>query len=49
MSEIGLVSSSQVGCCFFGMGIILESFQILGTTPDVIDLLKILVIGSASS
>ena len=49
VSEIDLVSLSQVGCCFFGIGIISESFQILGTDSDASDMLKIFVIGSASS
>ena len=49
VNEIGLKSPSSIGVCIFGMGIILDSFQITGTIPDWSDVLKIVVIGSASS
>ena len=45
--DIGLVSPSLVGCCIFKIGIILDSFQILGTIPVERDSLKIMVIGFA--
>ena len=49
VSDIGLMSPSSVGGLIFGTGVILESFQIDGTTPDFKDTLNILVTGSASS
>ena len=49
VNEIGLKSPSSIGVCIFGMGIILDSFQTTGTIPDWSDVLKIVVIGTASS
>ena len=34
VDEIGLKSPSSIGGCIFGIGIILDSFQITGTIPD---------------
>ena len=49
VNEIGLKSPSSIGDCISGMGIILDSLKITGTIPDRSDVLKIVVIGSASS
>ena len=49
VNEIGLKSPSSIGCCIFGMGIIWYSFQFTGTISDRSDVLKMVVIGSASS
>ena len=49
VNEKGLKSASSIGDCIFGIGIILDSFKTTGTTPDWSDVLKIVVIGSASS
>ena len=49
ISDIGLMSPSSVGGWIFGTGVMFESFQIDGTTPDFKDTLNILVTGSASS
>ena len=49
VNEIGLKSPSSIGDCIFGMGIILDSFETAGTVPDRSDVLKMVVIGSASS
>ena len=49
VSDIGLMSPSSVGGWIFGTGVMFESFQIDGTTPDFKDTLNILVTGSASS
>ena len=49
VNEIGLKSPSSIGDCISGMGIILDSLKITGTIPDRSDVLKVVVIGSASS
>ena len=49
VSEMGLVSPSQVGGCDFGTGMMSESFHIAGTIPDESDVLKIVATGSANS
>ena len=49
VSDVGLMSPSSVSGWIFGTGVIFESFQIDGTTPDFKDTLNILVTGSASS
>ena len=49
VNEKGLKLASSIGDCTFGIGIILDSFETTGTTPDWSDVLKIVVIGSASS
>ncbi len=49
VSEMGLVSPSQVGDCDFGIGIMSESFHIAGTIADVRDALKMVATGSANS
>ena len=49
VNEIGLKSPSSIGDCIFGMGVTLDSFQTAGTIPDRSDVLKIVVMGSASS
>ena len=49
VDEIGLTSPSSIGGCIFTKDIILDSFQITGTIPDRSDVLKMVVIGSASS
>ena len=40
---------SSLGGRIFGTGVMFESFQIDGTTPDIKDTLNILVTGSVSS
>jgi hypothetical protein len=49
VSEMGLVSPSQVGGCDFGTGMMSESFHIVGTIPDESDVSKIVATGSAKS
>ena len=49
VNDIGLVPPSHSGCCTFGIGMILDSFQILGTTLEERDALKMVVTGSAST
>ena len=49
VNDIGLVSASAIGLHVLGIGTMFDSFQILGTTPEARDILKIMVIGSAST
>ena len=43
VSDFSLMSPSSVGGWIFGTGVMFESFQIDGTTPDITDTLNILV------
>ena len=43
VNENGLKAPSSIGGCIFGMGIILDSFQITGTIPDRSNVLKMVV------
>ena len=45
VSDIGLVSA--IGLLVLGIGTMFDFFQLLGTTPEARDVLKIMVIGSA--
>lgn len=47
VNDIGLVSPSIAGCLTLGIGIMLDTFQILGTTPVGRDTLNMIVIGLA--
>ena len=47
VSDIGLVPASGIGLLVLGIGIMFDFFQLLGTTPEARDVLKIMVIGSA--
>ena len=49
INEIGLKPPSSISGCIFGIGIILDSFQITSTISDRSDVLKMVVIGSATS
>ena len=49
VNDIGLVSASAIGLHVLGIGTMFDSFQLLGTTPEARDVLKIMVIGSAST
>ena len=49
VKEIGRVSLSHRGCFTFGMGMMLEHFHRMGTSPVERDVLKIFVTGSVSS
>ena len=48
VNDIGLVSASAIGLLVLGIETMFDSFQLLGTTPEARDVLKIMVIGSAS-
>ena len=47
VKDIGLVSPSLESCCTLGIGMMLDSFQIFGTTLDDRDALMMMVAGSA--
>ena len=49
VKEIGRVSLSHRGCFTFGMGMMLEHFHRMETSPVERDVLKIFVTGSVSS
>ena len=49
VKEIGLVSSSHIGCDTFGIGVMYESFQALGKVPEFKGLLKMIETGPANS
>jgi hypothetical protein len=49
VNDIGLVSASAIGLHVLGIETMFDSFQILGTTPEARDVLKIMVTGSAST
>ena len=49
INEIGLKPPSSISVCIFGIGIILDSFQITGTISDRSHVLQMVVIGSATS
>ena len=49
VNEMGLISLSLVGGCVVRIGVMLDSFQIAGSIPNVSDTLKMVVTGSSNS